>query len=94
MHLPENMIPSSVSIRALRRERLEAFEAAVRTVYASTMDISALEYRKQRGLQHSDEQMAVPMQNRRGGQTPFFSSALWIVFPSALWMCLTQRRMN
>lgn len=44
-------------------ERLEAFEAAVRTVYASTMDISALEYRKQRGLQHSDEQMAVPMQN-------------------------------
>lgn len=44
-------------------ERLEAFEAAVRTVYASTMDISALEYRKQRGLQHSDEQIAVPMQN-------------------------------
>ena len=44
-------------------ERLEAFETAVRTVYASTMDISALEYRKQRGLQHSDEQMAVPMQN-------------------------------
>lgn len=44
-------------------ERLEAFEAAVRTVYASTMDIFALEYRKQRGLQHSDEQMAVPMQN-------------------------------
>ncbi len=44
-------------------ERLEAFEAAVRTVYASTMDISALEYRKQRGLQHSDEQMAAPMQN-------------------------------
>ena len=44
-------------------ERMEAFETAVRTVYASTMDISALEYRKQRGLQHSDEQMAVPMQN-------------------------------
>lgn len=44
-------------------ERLEAFEAAVRTVYASTMDISSLEYRKQIGLQHSDEQMAVPMQN-------------------------------
>lgn len=44
-------------------ERLEAFETAVRTVYASTMDISALEYRKQRGLQHSDEQMAAPMQN-------------------------------
>ena len=47
-------------------ERLEAFEAAVRTVYASTMDISALEYRKQRGLQHSDEQMAVLVQRVSG----------------------------
>ena len=48
------------------QERLEAFEAAVRTVYASTMDISALEYRKQRGLQHSDEQMAVLVQRVSG----------------------------
>ncbi len=47
-------------------ERLEAFEAAVRTVYASTMDISALEYRKQRGLQNSDEQMAVLVQRVSG----------------------------
>lgn len=47
-------------------ERLEAFESAVRTVYASTMDISALEYRKQRGLQHSDEQMAVLVQRVSG----------------------------
>ena len=31
-------------------ERLEAFEQAVRTVYASTMDYSALEYRRLRGL--------------------------------------------
>ena len=53
-------------------ERLEAFEAAVRTVYASTMDISALEYRKQRGLQHSDEQMAVPMQNSVADRHRFF----------------------
>lgn len=47
-------------------ERLEAFEKAVRTVYASTMDISALEYRKQRGLQHTDEQMAVLVQRVSG----------------------------
>ncbi len=39
---------------------------AVRTVYASTMDISALEYRKQRGLQHTDEQMAVLVQRVSG----------------------------
>lgn len=45
---------------------MEAFETAVRTVYASTMDISALEYRKQRGLQHSDEQMAVLVQRVSG----------------------------
>ncbi len=47
-------------------ERLDAFESAVRTVYASTMDISALEYRKQRGLQYSDEQMAVLVQRVSG----------------------------
>ena len=47
-------------------ERLEAFGEAVRTVYASTMDISALEYRKQRGLQHTDEQMAVLVQRVSG----------------------------
>ncbi len=47
-------------------ERLEAFEEGVRRVYASTMDISALEYRKQRGLQHSDEQMAILVQRVSG----------------------------
>src|SRR5699024_5294633 len=40
-------------------DRLQAFEDAVKTVYASTMDLSALEYRKQRGLEDHDEQMAV-----------------------------------
>ena len=35
----------SASIRA-PQERLESFEQAVRQVYASTMDISALEYRR------------------------------------------------
>lgn len=47
-------------------ERLEAFENAVRTVYASTMDLSALEYRRQRGLEDKDEQMAVLVQRVSG----------------------------
>lgn len=48
------------------KERLEAFENAVRTVYASTMDISALQYRKQRGLDKVDEQMAILVQRVSG----------------------------
>ncbi len=47
-------------------ECLEAFEDAVRTVYASMMDISALEYRRQRGLDNLDEQMAVLVQRVSG----------------------------
>ena len=47
-------------------ECLTAFEDAVRTVYASTMDLSALEYRRQRGLEHQDEQMAVLVQRVSG----------------------------
>lgn len=58
-------------------KRLEDFETAVRTVYASTMDISALEYRRQRGLQKSDEQMAVLVQRVSGSYCGnlFFPSA-------------------
>ena len=47
-------------------ERLEAFENAVRTVYASTMDVSALEYRMRRGLDRKDEQMAILVQRVSG----------------------------
>lgn len=47
-------------------ERLEAFEQAVRTVYASTMDYSALEYRRLRKLDKKDEQMAVLVQRVSG----------------------------
>ncbi len=47
-------------------ERLEALENAVRTVYASTMDRSALEYRRQRGLEDTDEQMAILVQRVSG----------------------------
>lgn len=47
-------------------ERLEAFEQAVRIVYASTMDPSALEYRRRRGLDTKDEQMAILVQRVSG----------------------------
>lgn len=47
-------------------ERMDAFEQAVRRVYASTMDYSALEYRRQRGLDKKDEQMAVLVQRVSG----------------------------
>ena len=47
-------------------QRLEAFEQAVRQVYASTMDISALEYRRVRGLDKKDEQMAILVQRVSG----------------------------
>jgi len=47
-------------------ERLDDFEKAVKQVYASTMDKSALEYRLQRGLSKSDEQMAILVQRVSG----------------------------
>ncbi|MDO4321626.1 MAG: PEP/pyruvate-binding domain-containing protein [Lachnospiraceae bacterium] len=54
-------------------ERLKAFEDAVRTVYASTMDPSALEYRKTRGLADRDEQMAILVQRVSGSYYgPYF----------------------
>ncbi len=46
--------------------RLEDFKNAIRTVYASTMSLSALEYRKQRGLDKRDEQMAILVQRVSG----------------------------
>lgn len=48
------------------QERLDAFEQAVRIVYASTMNRSALEYRLQRGMSQKDEQMAVLVQRVSG----------------------------
>ncbi|MBO4327628.1 MAG: phosphoenolpyruvate synthase [Clostridia bacterium] len=49
-------------------ERLRAFEEAVKTVYASTMSMSALDYRKRRGLDKRDEQMAILVQRVSGSQ--------------------------
>lgn len=47
-------------------QRLREFEDAVRTVYASTMSKSALDYRSRRGLQARDEQMALLVQRVSG----------------------------
>lgn len=48
------------------KQRLEEFQQAIRTVYASTMDESALAYRRQRGLEEKDEQMAILVQRVSG----------------------------
>jgi len=47
-------------------QRLEELENAIRTVYASTMSRSALDYRSRRGLQERDEQMALLIQRVSG----------------------------
>ncbi|MCR5060473.1 MAG: PEP/pyruvate-binding domain-containing protein [Saccharofermentans sp.] len=47
-------------------QRLEELENAIRTVYASTMSKSALDYRSRRGLQERDEQMALLVQRVSG----------------------------
>ncbi|MDQ1289845.1 MAG: hypothetical protein QG622_3411 [Actinomycetota bacterium] len=49
-------------------ERYEAFEDAVRVVYASTMSEDALDYRLKRGLSERDEQMAILVQRVSGDQ--------------------------
>ena len=47
-------------------ERLNEFENAIKTVYASSMSLSALDYRKRRGLDKRDEQMALLIQRVSG----------------------------
>jgi hypothetical protein len=47
-------------------ERYAAFESAVKTVYASTMNEDALAYRLKRGLSDKDEQMAILVQRVSG----------------------------
>lgn len=49
-------------------ERLAAFEDAVRRVYASTLDASALEYRIRARLDASEEQMALLVQRVSGSR--------------------------
>lgn len=47
-------------------ERLEELENAIRSVYASTMNPSAIEYRRRRKLLDADEQMALLVQKVEG----------------------------
>ncbi len=47
-------------------ERYQAFEKALKTVYASTMNEDALSYRAARGLSNADEQMAILVQRVSG----------------------------
>lgn len=47
-------------------ERYDKFEEAVRKIYASTMNVDALTYRQQRGLDQQDEQMALLVQRVSG----------------------------
>jgi hypothetical protein len=47
-------------------ERFEAFEQAIRSVYASAMSNEALAYRQSRGLAGRDEQMAILVQRVSG----------------------------
>jgi len=49
-------------------ERYEAFEQAIRQIYASTMNEDALVYRINRGLFDKDEQMAILVQRVSGDQ--------------------------
>lgn len=52
--------------RGSPEERLDEFEKAIKTVYASTMSLSALDYRKRRGLDKRDEQMSLLVQRVSG----------------------------
>ena len=52
--------------RGTLEERLLEFENAIKTVYASSMSISALDYRKRRGMDKRDEQMALLVQRVSG----------------------------
>lgn len=47
-------------------ERYDVFEKAVKRIFASTMDEDALNYRRQRGLEFHDEQMALLVQRVSG----------------------------
>lgn len=52
--------------RGTPKEKLEEFEHAIKVVYASSMSLSALDYRKRRGLDKRDEQMALLVQRVSG----------------------------
>jgi hypothetical protein len=53
-------------------ERYAAFEQAVKRIYAGTMNEDALIYRRQRGLENQDEQMALLVQRVSGSYRKHF----------------------
>lgn len=62
-------------------QRLREFERAVKRVYASTMNPSALEYRRRNGLDTAEEEMALLVQRVSGsryGKTYFIPTAAGI----------------
>jgi hypothetical protein len=69
-------------------ERLEAFLAAVRQVYASAMSEEALRYREHRGLLDRDEQMAILVQRVSGAVrgTLFFPQAAGVALSYNPWV--------
>ena len=69
-------------------ERLEAFLAAVREVYASAMSEEALRYREHRGLLDRDEQMAILVQRVSGAVrgTLFFPQAAGVALSYNPWV--------
>jgi hypothetical protein len=69
-------------------ERLEAFLAAVRAVYASAMSEEALRYREHRGLLDRDEQMAILVQRVSGAVrgTLFFPQAAGVALSYNPWV--------
>jgi len=73
--------------RGTLEERLEAFEDAVKRVYASTMNISALDYRRINGLDNKDEQMALLVQRVSGSYYGdyFFPTAAGVGFSYSLY---------
>ena len=68
--------------RGSLEERLAAFEEAVKIVYSSTMNISALEYRRINDLDDADEQMALLVQRVSGSYYGdyFFPTAAGVGF--------------
>ena len=67
--------------------RLEAFLRAVKLVYASALNPDALSYRKARGLEDSDEQMAILVQRVSGMpyKKYFFPSLAGVAFSRNLY---------
>ena len=59
--------------RGSLEERLAEFENAIKTVYASSMSLSALDYRKRRGLDKRDEQMGLDMSEHNETAYPSFN---------------------